>query len=289
MTLKKHLILIIAAHSILGAASAEEAAYVVPGRGPGRPAPAPYPGPHIPGNPGTPIPRYPGDDFGRGRVEQKSAYVQRRFVNQQIALRQLLGIDERYRGYTVESVIVDVRGSGANASLDLEVNNSREDSARSPRGRLELRPRLNSEIGRDVQSLQLRIRGVVDIDMITVNLREGRHGGGDFREINLPLFVSRRMLGADRLDLTRAIDMNRYRGYRVTAVDIDARAVHHTATLGLLINGFGQGQALTLGPYPQLQSIYLQNTILGQGAESLVLYSMGDLDVRAVNLRLIRR
>ncbi|WP_295902181.1 hypothetical protein [uncultured Bdellovibrio sp.] len=297
MTLKNSLLIAFAAITLT---SISAGAYIVPG-GPRPAEPAPYPddGGFQPGNP------FPGqDDFGNGgiggignggfqngRQEQKIIYLNRRVSNETLALRQLAGIGENYRGYTIQSVIVDVRRSGPQAEVSLLADGREEDTAYSPQGAVQLVPRYRAVIGEDVRSLQLSVRGNAEIASITINLldndrveRPGRPGRG----IDVPLYVSRRMYGNDRLDLTQYIDMYRYRGYRIQEIVIEATPVYNTALIDLVINGFNQGQTLQVDRYNSRQTVRPQNAVLGQGADSIVLYTRGDLDVRQVTLRLSR-
>lgn len=272
MTLKNSVLIAFAAITL---ASLTAGAYIVPG------------GPR-------PVPR-PGDDFGggrNGRQEQKVIYINRHMSNETLHLRQLAGIGENYRGYTVESVIVDVRRSGPRAEVSLLADGRMEETAYSPQGRVQLRPRFRAVLGEDIRTLQLEVRGNAEIGSITINLVDGDSYGRPDRPdrpgrgIEVPLSVSRRMYGNDRLDLTQYVDMYRYRGHRIEAIEIEATPVYNTALLDLVINGFNQGQTLQIDRYGSRQTIHPQNAVLGMGADSLVLYTRGDLDIRRVTLRL---
>lgn len=289
MTLRKHLVLAMASLTLLSAVSAE--AYVTPGnRGPGPVRPQPLP-PEPPRAPQPPLPPGRGDDGynrpGNGRTEQKYIVVNRRFINETVSLTQMLGLDSRYNGYVVESVMVDVRGSTQNSSLDLIVNGYMEQQTPFPRGRVMLYPRGEFAIGRG--SLQLGMRNVVDVDAIYVNLRPGRGGGGGYQELPITVSVTRRLLGNDRLDIGAYIDLNRYRGYRIQSIEVYANSVYGGSFMDLVINGFNQGRSLEFGRYAQTQTVMPTNAVIGQGAESIVFYSRGDMDVHTVTLRLSTR
>ncbi|WP_374029384.1 hypothetical protein [Bdellovibrio bacteriovorus] len=288
MTLKNS---ILAAFAAITLTSLAAEAYIIPGdRGP-----APIPRPE------EPLPPYPGDDFGNGsgRQEQKVIYLSRRVSNETLALRQLAGIGENYRGYTVESVIIEIRGAGPRSELALLTDGRVEESVYAPQRTVLLRPQYRAVIGEDFRSLQLDVRGVVDIQSVTINLRDdgggrpgrpdrpGRPGRPDRGE-DVPLYVSTRLYGNDRLDLTQYIDMYRYRGYKIQAIEIDASAVYNVALLDVLINGFNQTPTIQVSPYGQRYTVRPQNNVLGQGADSIVLISRGDLDIRGVTLRLSR-
>ncbi|UOF00605.1 hypothetical protein [Bdellovibrio reynosensis] len=301
MTLKNSLLLAFAGITLTSLAAE---AFIVPG--PRQP----------PGTPRHEGPRYPGDDFnqpgdsfpgrddfgnGSGRQEQKIIYLNRRLANETLELRHLAGITEQYRGYTVESVEVDVRRSGPRAEIALLADGRQEDSAFSPQGRIQLRPRYGAVLGRDFRALQLQVRGNAAIDTVIIHLTEnrndrpdrpgrpGRPGHGDYHQtetVNLGIY--RRLYGTDRLDLTQYIDMYRYRGYRIEAIEIDATAVYDSALLDVLVNSFSQGPSLQINRGGYRQVVHLQNAVLGQGADSIVFVTRGDLDIRAVTLRLSR-
>lgn len=263
----------------------------------------------VPGDSRPPIPPPIRDDFGNGgigygngridngngrfgRQEQKIIYLNRRVFNESLALRQLAGIGQNYRGYLVESVVVNVRRSEMRSQLALVADGRIQAAINSPQGPVQLRTQYRAVLDQDISTLRLNVNGNIDIDSITINLRdEGRVDRPDRpgRDIELPLQVSRRLYGNDRLDLTQYIDVQRYRGMRIVAVDIEATAVYNTALIDLVINGFNQGQTLQIDRYSNVQSVYLNNAILGQGADSIVLYTRGDVDVRRVTLRLSRR
>lgn len=299
MTLKNSLLVAFTAVTLT---SLNAGAYIVggpipPGQGGGGYHPGiPDVEPGFPGEPDYPL---PPDDFGNGgrhdgRQERKIIYLSRRVANETLHLRQLANINQSYDGYTVESVVVDLRNSGPRAEISLVTDGRREDTAYSPQGRIDLHPRFGAVLGRDIRTLQLEVLGVADIASITVNLRErtgyerpgrpGRPGQG----LDVPLFVSRRMYGNDRLDLTQYIDMYRYSGYRIQEIVIEATPVYNTALLDVLINGFNQGQTLQIDRYSYRQTVRPYNAILGQGADSIVFYTRGDLDIRGVTLRLSR-
>ncbi|MDG0815130.1 hypothetical protein [Bdellovibrio svalbardensis] len=331
MALKNKIFLAIAVSTLLGMASAK--AYIVPGGTRPEPPPqggiGPIPQP-IPQQPNAPVPPpmpLPGDDgggynpypgngggyppgngggYGPGQggggyndQEQRVIQVRRRIINEQLPLLQLAGIDRRYDGYTVQSIVVYVSGSGPRSDMSLVINGQRDASAVSPRGAVTLIPRYKAVLGRgQVNSIQLAISGGVDVDSIVLNLQPrngggyppGNGGGGNWgREITVPLSVARRMLGNDRLDISPYIDMYQYRGMRITAIEIEAAALYQVAFIDVLINSFGQGPSVQIGNYIQRYTVYPQDAVIGQSAASIVLSTRGDMDIRGVTLRLSRR
>ncbi len=102
--------------------------------------------------------------------------VHRRYVNEAIPLRRLLRLDRDYRGYRIQSVTVKVRPNRTRARLALIANGQVVDRARAWRTRrIELTPSGGRTLGRDLNRLQLAVRGRAYIESIEVKLRAPRH------------------------------------------------------------------------------------------------------------------
>lgn len=102
--------------------------------------------------------------------------VHRRYFDESIPLRRLLGLDREYRGYRIQSVTVKVRPHRSRARLALVANGRVVDRARARHARrIELRPDDDRTLGRDLNRLQLSVRGRAYIDSIQVKLRAPRH------------------------------------------------------------------------------------------------------------------
>lgn len=307
MALKNKIFLAIAVSTLLGVVSAK--AYIVPGagggiqpvpQGPGNNGPRPLPPQQPPQQPQPPAPPqqgggyppYPGNGGYNGQ-EQRTIQVRRRIMNENLSLLQLAGIDRRYDGYTVQSITAFISGSAPRAQVSLVINGQQDSSSFANRGAVTLVPRYAAVLGQ-VRDITLSVMGGVDLDTVVITLQAQQNGGGGNgpgwgRDITLPLQISRRMQGADRVDLTQYINVNQYRGYTITAIEIEASSVYQVAFIDLFINGFTQGQAIQLSNFVQRYSVYPQNAVIGQSAASIVIGNRGDLDVRSVTLRLSRR
>jgi hypothetical protein len=102
--------------------------------------------------------------------------VHRRYANEAIPLRRLLRLDRDYRGYRIQSVTVTVRPNRTRARLALIANGQVVDRARAWRTRrIELTPSGGRTLGRDLNRLQLAVRGRAYIESIEVKLRASRH------------------------------------------------------------------------------------------------------------------
>lgn len=233
------------------------------------------PGPRPPSNPGY-------------SNEQKLIRLDRQVTNQRLDLLRMAGIDYRYNGYIVDSITVVTRGSSYRAELALLANGRLEESSYSPQAQTTLRTRYAREIGREISYLELEVRQSVYIESIGINLRRGAYTNPG-RELELPIYVNRRLYGNSSLDLTQYIDSQRYYGYRIQSISIQANAVYNSSLIDVLLNSFSQGQTLQVGRYSQVVTAYLQNAVIGQSASNIMLSTRGDIDIQKVTLRLLPR
>jgi len=108
-------------------------------------------------------------------VEVVKVGLHRRYFDESIPLRRLLGLDRAYRGYRIQSVVVKVRPHKSRGRLALLANGYVVDRARAGRDRrIVLRPDHDRTLGRDLNRLQLLVRGRTYIDSIKVKLEPPR-------------------------------------------------------------------------------------------------------------------
>lgn len=122
-------------------------------------------------------------------VEIVRASLHRRYRDETIPLRRLLGLGRDYAGYRIQSVTVDVRTPHEaryrfrygelrrpQSGLVLLTDGNTADRAwASGRRRIELAPHGDRTLGRDFRTLQLAVKGPLFIDSIQVRLRPPRH------------------------------------------------------------------------------------------------------------------
>lgn len=277
-----------------------------PGRPPSPPSPPypndPYPGnpgyPGQPGNPGNPYPGdpgYPSDPYpgqpgnpGYGS-EVKRIYIARNIVNETLPLRQLAGIGRQYIGWEVVSVRARTQPTNPGRTVAQLVSDGRVVATQiNPGYQIDLVPQYRLILGESGNSLQLGIGGGTFIDTIEIELR--RDGGGynppppGYGQ-NIEININRSVFGNDRIDLTQYIDLYRYSGRVIEQVLVTATARYNTGFIDLLINSFNIGQARFSGGYPQIATFFInQQMVIGQGADSIVLYTQGDMNVEHVTL-----
>lgn len=245
----------------------------------------------VPGGPGRNAPVRPNPPAIEDKVEQKRIVLNRRVQNETLALRQLMGLDQKYRGYNVQRVVVDVIRSGPRSLMTLEINGRSEDSVAAPSGQVILKTGPMKELGTEVQSLQLAISGNVFINSITVFMKDKDRGGPvrPGREEIVSLAVNNRLLGNAQLDLTRFIDMHRYNGARIVSVEVDANAAYNQALMDLFVNSVSIGRTQNVDRFLRTYTFQaIRNETLGRSATRLVLSTRGDIDIRAVRLIIVR-
>lgn len=275
MTLKNQMLLALATCCLLSTVVAN--ASNTPGRG--------IPGPRDQYDPGPPAP-----GVRPGQLERRTVYFGQQVVNGRLNLRDLVGIDSFYHGYSVESVELEIQ-SDYNTQVSLLMDGHLDSSAYSPQGLVILRPRYRAIIGENLTNLLLDVRGRVYIHTVTINLRKESYGRPDHPgyTTDIPVYLNLRLSGNNRVDVGMYLDMYRYRGYRLQAIEVQAAASYNMALVDLHLDGFKNGQTLQLDRYSRTQVIHLYNAILGQTASSIVLATRGDLNIYQVVFKLSPR
>jgi len=111
----------------------------------------------------------------------------------------------------------------------------------------------------------------------------------NYGSFSVPVYVNRQMAPNDRVDIGQYINLYQYQGYRLVAVDVAAYANYNTALVNVIINGFQAGPTMNVGPYAQTYRAIPNGPLyIGQGADSIVLYTQGELVVQQVVLQLSR-
>jgi hypothetical protein len=232
-------------------------------------------------------------------TEQRSALLIRRYQNEVVPLRHILGLYHNFRGYVVESVAVVVRGGLVNSSLDLVMHGYVQQSILMPQGRVLLFPRTYQPLGLDMHSLQLGVRGLLDIESVTVTLREeypamSTNSKAEVlagERVTVPVFVGQRFMGQGTIDLTRAMDMNRYRGYRIEVVEVSAYSPSMpggVAFLDLLFDGMTVGFPIQLTNFPQIHIVQPGMAIIGRNVRNIGLQYRGSMEVQELRFRLVK-
>ncbi|WP_413288605.1 hypothetical protein [Bdellovibrio sp. HCB337] len=105
----------------------------------------------------------------------------------------------------------------------------------------------------------------------------------------VPAYVDGNYYGSSYIDLGRSINLYQYRGYRLVAIDFMASAHYGSALMDILVNGFQITPTINLNSYPNNFRIFPnQYMVIGQGADSIVFATRGDMQLRNVFLQLSR-
>lgn len=108
------------------------------------------------------------------------------------------------------------------------------------------------------------------------------------QQVNINVY--QQVYGNDRLDLTTYFPLHRYRGWSIEQVVIEGRVNgYSSSSINLVLNGNSYGQAYFGSNYSETQSIWLsRRPMIGNGADSIMLYSSGQMVVERVTLILSR-
>lgn len=258
------------------------------------PSPPPYPNDPYPPYPNDPYPSpgYPNDPYpGQPSYgyEVKRIYIGRTIFNETLPLRQLAGIGREFSGWEVLSVRARTRPTNSGRTVAQLVSDNRVIATQiNPGYQIDLIPQYRLVLGETGNTLQLGIGGSTFIDSIEIELR--RDGGGynppppGYGQ-NIEINIYRSVFGNDRIDLTQYIDMFLYRGRVIEQVIVTATARYNVGFVGLLINSFNMGQAQFSGGYTQVATFRLsQHMVIGQGADSIVLQTQGDMTIEHVTI-----
>lgn len=261
MTLKQTFSFMIASISLIAATTLVSTAQALPPPGP------PNPGP----NPGS---------------EQRSVILRQRFINQTISVRRLLGIDNRFNGYSIDSVVVDVHGINVGTQMHMTINGQIRESLLNPLNRVYFIPRFKAVFGAGVQDLGLYIQGLADIDAITLNMT--RPSDNQPEQVTVPMNIFKRMYGNDRVELSQYADLTQYNGMRLVALEITGRANAETAAVDVVIDNRNSTNSVELNSVLQTYTVYPRNVVIGRDAAFIALLNRGDLNIDTVTLKLAR-
>lgn len=258
---------------------------------------------------------------GQGQQGQvKTIYIGRSVRNEALQLRQLAGLDSRYNGMEIRSVRANTRPDSPGQTVAQLIADGRVMAQQvNPGYQINLFPNQRLILGSTVRSLRLAISGSTYIDQIQIELAPS--SGGQYpppppppgpgyppppqyppippppqyppqppqQQQRIDLNVYRSMVGNDSLDIGQYVELSRYRGLAVTDVLITGSAQFQTSFVQLLVNSFNMGQVQFSGGYSQSQNIHLnQRPIIGQGADSLVLYTQGNMTIEHITVMLGR-
>jgi hypothetical protein len=235
-----------------------------------------------------PPPGYP--PHGRDEVVERQIY-HRSQGQQTLDLMGILGLNYRYDGRVVKSVIIRADTARGMGEAQLLVN--RQPVGPSQRvGTYTMSYTFElpyfATIGRDVRSLEISLRGSFSVETVAVVL-EGYGGGGGRPEV-LETLVNQRIEGNVNVPLRQVLGLDRrYEGRRVEAVIFTARSDRGMAQAVALINGMSASRVETIDVYPRQYVLRLDgDTTLGRAVQRLELNIRGSVVLERVGVQLSR-
>lgn len=271
-----------------------------------------------PGYPGNPYdPGFPDEpDYNDGRTDIKTIYISRSVSDEVLDLRRLAGLGNQYRGWEIVSVRGRTRpNSPYTTTVQLLADGRNVATQVNPGKRINLVPNKRLVLDKNVRELELYISGSTVVDEIKIEIRRGQGGQqpdpypgnpgypgypgypgnpgypdypGQPADQNVELYINQSVYNNDRIDLGSYFNMQQYYGYRIERVVMYAQAQNNVALAELLINGFNSG-TFQFDRYSTSESVTLHNRPeIGGQANSLVLYTRGNMYVQRVTLVLSR-
>ncbi|MGZ3691981.1 MAG: hypothetical protein ACXVAX_10785, partial [Pseudobdellovibrio sp.] len=241
------------------------------------PAPPPSYPPSYP-----PPPSNPG--YGS---DTKTIYVSRNVMNESIDLRAYGGVDYNYQGWEIVAVRANTRPNSPTQTVAQIVVDGRVFATQiNPGYQINLIPQQTLIVGENANDIRLSVVGGTYIDSNQVELRQSGSGyNPNPNGQNIDINVYRSVTGSDRIDLTQYFDLSRYYGLHVVQVLVTASTNYNSGYVSLIVNGLNLGQIQFNNGYSQRQAIYLSNQpMIGNGADSLVLSTAGDMTIEQVTL-----
>jgi hypothetical protein len=199
-------------------------------------------------------------------------------------LRAYSGLGYNYSGAQVVSVRANLRTTAYQTVAQLLLDGRVVATQMGASFEIDLYPQSPVVLDQTGSDLRLSINGNVYIDSIDIEVQSGNYSNIPGGQIDFPVYRS--VYGNDRIDLTNLVDLSRYRGLRIQQVVVTGTVQYGSAALSLMINGLNAGNLqFTGGGYSQRQTLWLGNSpMIGNGADSLVLYTSGDMSVEQVSL-----
>jgi hypothetical protein len=206
-------------------------------------------------------------------------------------LMQLAGLNSyNDRGTAIESVEVIAQPGAVQSSLSLNVDGYIVAGQNYPSSYNTLYPNRQLVVGQNFNQMSLGVRGVLYIDRIIVNIRSNGYNPQPqpqppYGDLTAPGYVNQTFYSNVTLDVIRITNLQRYRGYHVTAVTVRGRG-NSNGSARVVINGVVAGRVdLTYGGDTVNMPI---DTVVGQNLQSLNLQVVPTTTIDSVEVVLSR-
>lgn len=222
-----------------------------------------------------------------------SRYLGRRYQGRSvIPLRQLLDLDERYRGRRVEFVALVARTDFGRGNAELVVNGRPvgipQQVGQYTQTLIFYPDAYESELGHEIRTLQLELEGRLHVESVAVQLATD-YGYDDQDEIRVPLY--QRKTGYSTLHVRQILGLDeRYRGRRVEEILLTAASDHGRAQAQLVINGRRVGMPEVIDRYSREISLRPEYgmDVIGQDVRTIEIELRGNVDISGLGVRLDR-
>ncbi len=143
-----------------------------------------------------------------------------------LPLRQILNLGPEYRGQEIRAVVLRAATAAGRGQAVVTVNGSPVTAAQTvgtnvDTYRFQL-PEYANELGREIQQLQLEIRGNFFVEGVGVRMGRGDGGGFPGRPIRETIQINREFRGDQTLYLADYVNLAQYRGMRLERVVLSA-------------------------------------------------------------------
>jgi hypothetical protein len=220
-------------------------------------------------------------------TEERIVYLDRYYRNQYIDLDFLFNLDP-VMDRDLEVIAVEVQARSGNNRSELTLTADNRIQARQPAYiNSYLDPEDTLIVGRTYDRLMLHISDKLYVESITLHVSRSSNpppkNGFDVERT-----INQSFRGRNAIDLYSAMNLSRYRGYKIAAVFVQGYSLARTAQANLSINSFEQG-AINLDATRRVLPIRPRQLLeIGRGADSVLLHTSGDLVVERIIFRLIR-
>lgn len=244
----------------------------------------------------------PVDGWDRGQQDADKIRVNeevRQFFSgtQIIHVKQLLNLAQ-YRGMTLKKVVLVGETRNGGGTAELLINGQSQGAPTRVGTTIENNPLLprqqNLTIGRDINTLQIRLNGQFYVEKVIAVLDESIRPGPGPRpgaELVARKYISQSFRGFETLQLRQMMDLDRnFRGMKIARVIVRGESIYGQAQARLMINSRQVGQTQTFARFRTDLSFSLPNSsdTLGMEIQSLQLDLSGDIYVEEIEVHFER-
>ncbi len=249
-----------------------------------------------------------GGGFSRGGWDTNTGFAEDRFrVSEEVRgffsgdstlkLKQLLSLGQ-HRGMELKKVILVAETRGGNGTAELVINGRTETFPERVGTRIEnidLKPRSSGLIiGRDINSLQIDLKGQFYVEKVIAVLEEPsvRPGPSPIPGQVARKYISQSFRGFETLPLRQLMDLDRdFRGMSIAKVVVTGESIYGSSDARLTVNGSQVGRVETFSRFRRDLEFALPNSsdTLGDEIRTLQLDLRGEIYIESIEVHFERR